>query len=308
MDSVHATSAAGGRRHAARAAVVRAASHGFEIEAVSLEDPRDDEVLVRLVATGVCHTDLIARDQIYPVPQPIVLGHEGAGIVEKVGAGVSHVEPGDHLVLTYLSCGDCPACNEASPAYCHKLFGLCFGGARPDGSGAIRDANGEALHGHFFGQSSFATLAIASRRNVVKVRRDAPWEILGPLGCGLQTGAGAVLNVFRPEAGQSLAVFGAGAVGLSALMAARHAVMEPIIVIDVVPERLQIARDLGWLIVPSPERALDLNRATRALVVGQDYTHGRDPLPAPVDAIREVEEIPTGVLAHTGPRVRPRVD
>ena len=245
MESVHATSAAGGRRHAARAAVVRAASHGFEIEAVSLEDPRDDEVLVRLVATGVCHTDLIARDQIYPVPQPIVLGHEGAGIVEKVGAGVSHVEPGDHVVLTYLSCGDCPACNEASPAYCHKLVGLCFGGARPDGSGAIRDANGEALHGHFFGQSSFPTLAIASRRNVVKVRRDAPLEILGPLGCGLQTGAGAVLNVFRPEAGQSLAVFGAGAVGLSAVMAARHAGMEPIVVIDVVPERLQIARDLG---------------------------------------------------------------
>jgi aryl-alcohol dehydrogenase len=231
--------------HKARAAVVRPTSRTFDIEDVSLDDPRDDEVLVRLVATGVCHTDLIARDQVYPVPQPIVLGHEGAGIVEKVGAGVTHVEPGDHVVLTYLSCGDCPACRDGSPAYCHELFGLCFGGSRADGSSAIRDAHGEALHGHFFGQSSFATLAIAHRRSVVKVRRDAPLHMLGPLGCGLQTGAGAVLNVLRPKKGESLAVFGAGAVGLSAVMAARHLGAGPIIVIDVLPERLQIARDLG---------------------------------------------------------------
>jgi aryl-alcohol dehydrogenase len=245
MDPVDEASSASGCRHPARAAVVRPASRAFAIEAISLEDPRADEVLVRLVATGVCHTDLIARDQLYPVPQPIVLGHEGAGIVEKVGADVNHVVPGDHVVLTYLSCGDCPACREGSPAYCHKLFGLCFGGSRLDGSSAIRDAEGEALHGHFFGQSSFATLAIAHRRNVVKVRRDAPLELLGPLGCGLQTGAGAVFNVLRPENGQSLAVFGAGAVGLSAVMAARYLGAGPIIVVDIVPERLKLARDLG---------------------------------------------------------------
>lgn len=245
MDSVHENSDSSGCRHQARAAVVRPTSRSFDIEAISLDDPRDNEVLVRLVATGVCHTDLIARDQLYPVPQPIVLGHEGAGIVEKVGAGVTHVEPGDHVVLSYLSCGECPTCRSGSPAYCPELFGLCFGGSRPDGSSAIRDADGAELHGHFFGQSSFATLAIVHRRSVIKVRRDAPLHMLGPLGCGLQTGAGAVLNIFRPQKGDSLAVFGAGAVGLSAVMAARHLGAGPIIVIDVLPERLQIARDLG---------------------------------------------------------------
>ena len=241
----HETSQSGGCRHQAEAAVIRSGSHHFAIESVSLDDPRDDEVLVRIVATGLCHTDLIARDQVYPVPHPVVLGHEGAGIVEKVGAQVSHVAPGDHVVLSFLSCGECPACKQQSPAYCHQLFGLCFGGARRDGSSAIRDAQGEALHGHFFGQSSFATRAIAHRRNVVKVRRDAPLELLGPLGCGLQTGAGAILNVFRPNKGQGVAVFGAGAVGLSAVMAARHVGAAPIIVVDVVPERLQLARELG---------------------------------------------------------------
>lgn len=245
MSSVHMTSASVEGRHYARAAVVRPASRNFDIEAVSLDEPREDEVLVRIVATGLCHTDLIARDEVYPVPQPIVLGHEGAGVVEKVGARVTHVEPGDHVVLTFMSCGECPACKQQSPAYCHQLFGLCFGGARSDGSSAIRDARGEALHGHFFGQSSFATRAIAHRRNVVKVRRDAPLELLGPLGCGLQTGAGAILNVFRPKQGQSVAVFGAGAVGLSAVMAARHVGAVPIIVVDVVPDRLQLASALG---------------------------------------------------------------
>ncbi len=245
MASDHANLETGECRHQAHAAVIRSGSHNFAIEPVSLDDPRDDEVLVRLVATGVCHTDLIARDQVYPVPQPVVLGHEGAGIVEKVGALVTHVEPGDHVVLSFLSCGECPACEQQSPAYCHHLFGLCFGGSRSDGSSAIRDAQGESVHGHFFGQSSFATFAIAHRRNVVKVRRDAPLEFLGPLGCGLQTGAGAVLNVFRPKKGQSVAVFGAGAVGLSAVMAARHLGASPIIVIDVVHERLQLAHELG---------------------------------------------------------------
>lgn len=231
-------------RHDARAAILRSPGP-FEIEPISLDDPRDDEVLIRLVATGLCHTDIVARDQLYPVPQPIVLGHEGAGVVEKVGAAVSHVQPGDHVVLTFMSCGECRTCRNGTPAYCLKLFGLCFGGARADGSSAIRDADHEMVHGHFFGQSSFATRAIANARNVVKVRPDAPLEMLGPLACGLQTGAGAILNVLRPQKGQSVAIFGGGAVGLSALMAAKLLGAEPVIVVDVNPRRLALARELG---------------------------------------------------------------
>lgn len=236
-------------RHVARAAVARLPHAPLEIEDVSLEAPRDDEVRVRLVATGICHTDLVARDQLYPVPQPIVLGHEGSGVVEEVGAKVRHVRPGDHVVLTYLACGDCASCKSGVFAYCKALFGLCFGGARADGSSAIQDRDGQPVHGHFFGQSSFATHAIASGRNAVKVRSDAPLELLGPLGCGVQTGVGAVLNALRPKAGQSLAIFGAGAVGLSAVMGARLAEAAPIIAVDVNSSRLEMARELGAHVV-----------------------------------------------------------
>lgn len=259
-------------RHGARAAVTRSPGAPFSIEDISLEDPRDDEVLVRLVATGLCHTDLTARDQLYPVPQPIVLGHEGAGVVEKVGASVRHVEPGDHVVLTFLACGECGTCRDGAPAYCLNLFPLCFGGARADGSSAIRDAHGERLHGHFFGQSSFATLAVANGRNVVKVRRDAPLELLGTLACGIQTGAGAILNSLRPASGQSLAVFGAGAVGLSAVMAARLLECSPVIVTDVNPRRLALAQELGADVIINAAEADVVSEIRAATGGGADFT------------------------------------
>lgn len=260
-------------RHPARAAVMRSPKGRFEIEAISLEDPRDDEVLVRLVATGLCHTDLVARDQLYPVPQPIVLGHEGAGVVEKIGARVQNVKVGDPVVLTFLACGACAQCLAGAPTYCVQLFGLCFGGARADGSCAIQDASGTAVHSHFFGQSSFATYAIANERNVVKVRADAPLELLGPLGCGLQTGAGAILNALRPGAGQSVVVFGAGAVGLSAVMAARLSGASPVIAVDVNPARLAVARELGADVVIDA-RTADVLAQIKAACAGRgaDFT------------------------------------
>src|SRR5579883_2921576 len=226
------------------AAVVRAKGEPFRIEEVELDAPRDDEVLVRIVATGMCHTDLVARDQLYPVPFPLVCGHEGAGIVEQVGARVTKVRPGDPVVLTYLSCGACFACLRGRPMYCYRLFDLNFGGKRADGSLTMRQ-NGTGVHGAFFGQSSFATHALASERNVVRVRPDAPLELLGPLGCGVQTGAGSVMNALRVGHGASLAVFGAGAVGLSAVMAAHAVGATTIIAVDVVPSRLVLAKELG---------------------------------------------------------------
>jgi aryl-alcohol dehydrogenase len=228
-----------------KAAVVREKGGPFRIETLSLEGPRRDEVLVKVVATGMCHTDMIARDKVYPVPLPIVLGHEGAGIVESVGADVVKVVPGDSVVLTFPMCGRCRPCRLGRIAHCERTFPLSFGGARLDGSTATLDAQGGKVHDHFFGQSSFATYAVAYERNVVKVSSDVPLERLGPLGCGIQTGAGAVMNALNVRPGTSFAVFGAGAVGCSAIMAARAVGATTIVAIDIVTSRLELAKKLG---------------------------------------------------------------
>lgn len=227
-----------------RAAVVRTGQAGMAIEELDLAGPRPDEMLVRLVATGICHTDIVAASAGSPVPRPVVLGHEGAGTVEAVGQAVSGFAAGDHVVLSYASCGNCPSCVDHAPAYCFDMLPLNFGGSRADGTSPL-SKGGEMIHGSFFGQSSFAGFAICKARNAVKVRPDAPLKLLGPLGCGVQTGAGAVLNVLRPGPGRSIAVFGTGAVGLSAVMAARLAGAGTIIAVDRVPQRLQLALELG---------------------------------------------------------------
>lgn len=229
-----------------RAAVLRASGASLEIEDVLLEAPRPTEVRVRVVATGVCHTDMVVRDQLFPTPLPIILGHEGAGVVDAVGSAVTTVQPGDHVVMTYMSCGLCLPCETGHPAHCAHMHSLNFGGGRLDGStSACACGNDHAIHDHFFGQSSFSTYTIANERNVVKVAKQAPLELLGPLGCGIQTGAGSVLNALRVEAGSSFAAFGAGAVGLAAVMAAKVAGATTIIAVDVTPSRLELALELG---------------------------------------------------------------
>ncbi|GGF43890.1 aryl-alcohol dehydrogenase [Aliidongia dinghuensis] len=227
-----------------KAAVAREPGAPFSVELLELEEPRPGEVLVRVVATGVCHTDMVMRDQHLPVPQPVVLGHEGAGIVERVGAGVTKVAPGDPVVMSFNSCGECPSCQAEAEAYCHDFFGRNFLGARPDGSSGLSRRD-ETIHGNIFGQSSFASHALCHERNVVPVPKEAPLELLGPLACGLQTGAGAVMNALKVGAGQSLAVFGLGSVGLSAVMAARIVGAARIIAIDLHPGRLDLAQELG---------------------------------------------------------------
>ncbi len=239
------TEASPSQHRTIKAAVVRKKGGPFSIEALSVETPRADEVLVRIVATGMCHTDIVIRDQVYPVPLPIVLGHEGAGVVESVGAGVRKVAPGDHVVLSFMSCGHCARCAAGEPAYCAKGHPLCFGGAREDGTTAMRDRDSAPVHDHFFGQSSFGTYALAHERTVVKVPKDVPLERLGPLGCGIQTGAGAVMNALKVGPGDSFVAFGAGSVGLSAVMAARIVGATAIIAVDVVPARLALAKELG---------------------------------------------------------------
>jgi len=226
------------------AAVTRRPAGPLSLETLEIEEPRAGEILVRVVATGVCHTDMVMRDQHLPTPQPVVLGHEGAGVVERVGPGVTKVAPGDHVVMSFNSCGRCPSCSDHAPTYCHEFFPRNFMGVREDGSSGL-SRGGETIHANIFGQSSFATHALCHERNAVKVDKAAPLEILGPLGCGVMTGAGAVMNALKVPAERSLVVFGAGAVGLSAVLAAKAIGAGPVIAVDLNPERLDLALALG---------------------------------------------------------------
>ncbi|MET1026368.1 MAG: NAD(P)-dependent alcohol dehydrogenase [Dongiaceae bacterium] len=223
-----------------RAAVARGAVRQLRIETLTLEMPRADEVLVRIIASGICHTDIDFCEG--GVSGPTVFGHEGAGIVERVGSAVKGFKNGDHVVLSYQSCGHCAACRRDHPADCRHFWDLNFGFERFDGTSAYA-ASG--IRGHFFGQSSFATHALATTRNIVKVDRALPLDLLAPLGCGLQTGAGTVMNSLAVKKSQSIAILGAGAVGLAAVMAARIMGAEPIIAVDMRPHRLRLAKELG---------------------------------------------------------------
>ncbi|MCE5264610.1 MAG: NAD(P)-dependent alcohol dehydrogenase [Deltaproteobacteria bacterium] len=228
--------------HAIRAAVLRKRGGPMKIESLELEGPREDELLVRLVASGICHTDIGFIDDWDSAEEPVVLGHEGAGVVAEVGRRVRGVAAGDHVVLSYMSCGRCSPCRHGRPADCDRLSEANFGFARLDGSNALERSG---VRGHFFGQSSFATHSLATARNTVVVPRDLPLELLAPLGCGLQTGAGTVMNSLAVSAGAGIAVFGTGAVGLAAVMAARIVGATPIIGVDIVPWRLGLALELG---------------------------------------------------------------
>jgi aryl-alcohol dehydrogenase len=226
------------------AAIVERAGAPFELGSVELGDVQPDEVRVRMTASGICHTDLLIRDGSFPTPMPVVLGHEGAGVVEEVGAAVTSVSVGDRIALSYASCGGCRTCASGRPFYCADFFAHNFLAARPDGTTAL-SRDGEPVHSHFFGQSSFATGAIVNERSVVAIPDDVPFEVVAPFGCGIQTGVGSVINALRPQAGSSIAIFGAGGVGLSAVMGAVISGCEPIIVVDVLPGRLELARELG---------------------------------------------------------------
>ena len=225
-----------------QAAVTHSQGEDFTIEEVILSAPRSQEVLVKIVATGVCHTDAVARDLAIS-PYPIVLGHEGSGIVQQVGDNVTSLAVGDHVVMSFAHCGRCENCLTGHPTVCSRFNELNFGGHQEDNSSRLSQGNTELAT--FFGQSSFGTHVVAHERNVVKVDKDVDLALLGPLGCGIQTGAGTVLNRLKPPFGSAIAVYGCGAVGLSAIMAARIAGCQHIFAIDVHESRLQLAKDLG---------------------------------------------------------------
>ena len=227
--------------HSAIAAVVRQPGREIVLERVELDALLDDEVLVRVQACGICHTD--AKFQAM-VPLPGVFGHEGTGIVEETGAAVSLVRRGDRVIISYPWCGTCESCRRAEPYRCKDISRLKFSGRRDDGSQTIR-LDGSTISSAFFQQSSFATCAIALEHALVPVEGDPAPELLAALPCGVQTGAGAVLNAFAMGAEHSLVMFGVGTVGLSAIMAARAVGVSPRIAIDINPSRLECAMELG---------------------------------------------------------------
>ncbi|KQN00794.1 geraniol dehydrogenase [Sphingobium sp. Leaf26] len=262
------------------AAVARAPHHPFTVEPIVIDPPRPGEVLVRIVGVGLCHTDLVARDQFIPIPLPAVLGHEGAGIVEAVGDGVTKVVPGDRVVIGFASCGHCARCDEHLPSYCRDFPMLNYAGTRADGSSGLRQGDA-ALSGHFFGQSSFAGHALAQERNVVKIEAtDVPLELLGPLACGFQTGAGGVMRSLACPAGSSIAIFGAGPVGLAAVMGAVIQGCATIIVVEPVASRRDLALSLGATHAIDPAGEPSLPDAIRAIVAdGVEFafeTSGRE--------------------------------
>jgi aryl-alcohol dehydrogenase len=226
------------------AAVVRETGRPFEIETLGLVPPRSGEVLVRIHAAGICHTDLAVRDQHLSFPLPAVLGHEGAGVVEQTGPGVTTVVVGARVVLSFAYCGRCGECTRGLPSYCRDAGRLNFGGVRRDGSQSLLQGEG-LVHGSYFGQSSFATYAVVHESSVVNVGDGDDLLSLGPLGCSVLTGAGTVMNALRPPPGSRIAVFGTGAVGLSAVMAARLAGCARIVGVDVNRQRRNLADELG---------------------------------------------------------------
>jgi aryl-alcohol dehydrogenase len=256
-----------------KAALSSSAEAPFEIAEVELDEPRPDEVLVELTAVGVCHTDLTMKAVWPQAMSPIVLGHEGAGIVEAVGRDVTGVRCGDRVLLSYRSCGACAQCVAGHRTYCHDFRMLNATGARPDGSTTMRRGD-SPVYGSFFGQSSFASHALAYESNVVVVGDDVDLSLAAPLGCGVQTGGGAVLNVLCPGTEASLVVFGAGAVGLSAVMVARAEGVDTIIAVDPVATRRRIAMELGATAIVDPASD-DVVGAIRGLT-GDGATHALD--------------------------------
>jgi len=227
-----------------KAAVLYETNTPLKVEKVTLDEPQANEVLVKIMATGVCHSDLHFMKGEMPVPVPVVPGHEGAGIVEKVGPGVTTLQPGDHVVMMVaFSCGKCRYCIEGKPTMCVENLPIQSMATLP--GGGIRLHKGKQPLNHMFGLASYAEYAVVHERSCVKVRDDAPLDVLCLLGCGTSTGIGAAINSTGIKPGESIAIFGCGGVGLSAVMGAKLAGAGKIIAVDTLDKKLKMAGKLG---------------------------------------------------------------
>lgn len=245
----------------------------FSIEEIELSKPKATEVLIEVVATGVCATDAGAAAGHMGVPFPIVLGHEAAGIVKEVGEAVTYVQPGDHVVVACCLCGTCDPCLTGRPGSCEHIPRLNFGGAMEDGTKRLSKDDKEIST--FFGQSTFATHAVTNEKNLVKIDKDLDLELFGPLGCGIVTGSGTVLEGLKPKAGSTIAIYGCGAVGLSAIMAAKIVGCLEIIAVDINDDRLNLAKELGATKTINSKN-LDIVATIRELTDGRGTNYAVD--------------------------------
>ena len=278
------------------AAVAPAKGEPLVVEPVELDDTlHGDQLLVKIVAVGVCGADIMrAKTGMGRSEFPIVLGHEGAGIVERVGEDVREFQVGDHVAISYASCGHCRQCLAGRPYACERSDELNFGGVDYYG-GSRFTLNGQPVTS-FFQQSSFGTYAKVQERNAVKVTKDVDVSLLGPLGCGLQTGAGTVMHILKPEVGSSMAVFGTGTVGDAAIMAAKAMHVAKIIAVDIFDTRLAEAKALGATDIINSKTVDDVPAMIQEMTdVGVDYAV----VSAPANGLPEQAIRSTGILGHT---------
>ena len=257
----------------------------FKIEPLELEPPRANEILVRILGVGLCHTDIVFAGRTDGYPFPAVFGHEGSGIVEAVGDAVTKVAVGDAVAISFRSCGACDRCGTHDPAYCRTMPMLNYIGSREDGSSALSQDAG-TVASNFFGQSSFASLALTYEANVVRVDPSLPVELLGPLGCGIQTGAGGVMRSLAAKPGSSILIMGGGPVGLAAVMGAKIQRCGTIILLEPRAERRALALEFGATHVLDPAETPELIQAVRDLVpLGLDYAFDTTGIPDLLQAV-----------------------
>lgn len=266
----------------AKAAVLHEKGAPFKVEYVDIAEPKENEVLVKVVASGICHTDEVGRSLGYAVI-PAVLGHEGSGIVEKVGSNVKDIEPGDHVVLTYSHCGECKFCVVKKPYACDDFNVMNFSGKMVDGTSRITQEETEI--NNFFGQSSFSTYAVVDYHSAIKVDKDVDLKLLGPLGCGYQTGAGAVLGHMNAQKGGTLVVTGMGAVGFGGLMAGIVAGCKNVIAVGGTPDKLKIALEIGATHVINRKEVANITEEIKKISeAGADYILDTSGSPELIDA------------------------
>ncbi|EJU04068.1 GroES-like protein [Dacryopinax primogenitus] len=254
-----------------QALVVDAPGEPFTLQGILLSSPQADELVVDMVASGICHTDLNVASGNLPVGGfPFVAGHEGAGIVRSVGSLVTHVQPGDPVLLSHASCGQCWTCKAQHPTYCLEFHSLNFLARRADGSCTARNSRGEEVVARFFGQSSFSRTSVVHCSSAIRVPNMTLAELrqLAPLGCGLMTGAATVRNMLCAKRGEGVAIFGAGGVGFGALFYALSAGCNPVVVVEVNEGRLALAGELGATHLLNPTRVGNVGRAIREITGG----------------------------------------
>jgi len=251
-----------------KAAVLYETKKPLVVEEIDVEDPKEGEVMVRTAAAGVCHSDLHFIEGLWPFPLPAVLGHEASGIVEKVGEGITHVQPGDHAVLSFIpSCGTCYYCTIGRPVLCSEGRGR--GGVMKDGTTRLKKG-GQDLR-QFGGVAAFAEYMVVSERSVIKIREDAPLDKVSVVGCAVMTGVGAVTNTVRVEPGSSVAVIGAGGVGLNVIQGAALAGAAKIIAVDLLDNKLKMAEQFGATHTVNGTKEDPLGRIREITGGGADY-------------------------------------